>query len=324
MQPRPTCPARRAAAALALAAAVACRGGAPAVEAPEVKVHVTVGEAAARVMTEAAARRGLARVRLVAAAAQADVLWAADPTEVVDAGEAVAAGAAPAAADVDARWRDPRGRFAPVCARARVLLLAPRAALPLEPTHLRDLADARLAGQVALAPPGEGANATAMAALSITFGEASLRRFLDLVARNRPLVAAGDDAVRAAVARGDAALGLAGSEQGAAGALSAAGLQVVLPDQGGRGAVLLPTAVALARGAAGAPGPEALARFLAGAEAERLLVARVPGLMPLRPDVPVPAGVRPAGHAVALALDWDRLAAERRRLAPVLRAWAAR
>jgi iron(III) transport system substrate-binding protein len=304
-----------------LLAAAACRREAPAPPAPEVTLFATVGDAAAAVLAGAAARAGVARVRLAGAAVDADVLWLGDPTEAVDAADLVAAGTAPEVPEVDARFRDPRGRFAPLCARARVLLVARGAALPFAPASLRDLADPRLAGRVAIPPLGDEPTSAALAALAVAYGEESAARFLDLLARNRPRLAASEREVRALVARGDAAVGLAGSEEGAAGALSAAGLEVVFPDQAGRGAVVLPTAVAVARTALSKPAAHALAAFLVGLEAERLLVARVPGFMPLRAEVPVPEGVRPAGNVRALRLDWDRLAAERRRLAPVLRRW---
>jgi iron(III) transport system substrate-binding protein len=309
---------------VALAAALACRGGPARPPLPAVALHVTAGDAAARVLASAAEQRGLARVALVGAPAEADLLWLADPTEVIEAGDLVAEGAAPDPADVDPRHRDPRRRFAPLCARARVLLLAPGRALPFAPDNLRDLADPRLAGRVALAPPSDGAGPAALAALAVVYGEASLQRFLDLLAANRPQLAASEAEVRARVVRGEADVGLAGSEEGAAGAASAAGLEVVYPDQAGRGAVVLPAAIALTRRGATSAAARALAGFLAGAEAERLLAARAPGFLPLRPEVPVPVGVRPAGNVASLSVDWDELARAKRRLLPTLRAWSAR
>jgi iron(III) transport system substrate-binding protein len=309
--------------AAALGAGSCSRGPAPPPP-PEVAVHARVGDAAAAVLAQAASARGVARVRLVPTAAEAEVLWLADPAEVVEAGALVEPETAPATPGVDARWGDPRGRFAPLGARARVLVLRPGAALAVSPTNVRDLADGRLAGAAVLPPLTSRAQAVALAALALAYGEASVGRFLDLLARNRALRAASDAEVVARVARGEAAVGLTGSEAAAAGALSAAGLEVVVPDQAGRGAVVLPTAVALAARAVNREPARALAAFLVGEDAERLLAARVPGFMPLRPGVPVPAGVRPAGNVVALPVDWDRLAAETRRLLPRLEAWERR
>ena len=164
------------------------------------------------------------------------------------------------------------------------------------PTNLRDLADPRLRGRIALVHPGRGAGPVTLAALSLTYGEASADRFLRLLAANAPRLLATEPEVRAAVASGESAVGLTGSVEGAAGAASAHALRIVYPDQAGRGAVVLPTAVALLSPPAGGAPPEGAARlaaWLVGPEAERVLVARVPGLLPLRPDVPVPVGVEP-------------------------------
>ncbi|WP_176069072.1 ABC transporter substrate-binding protein [Anaeromyxobacter diazotrophicus] len=304
-----------------LAAALACRGERAAPAAPEVALFSTVGDAPAAALSAAAARAGVARVRRVAAAADADVLWLGDPTEAVEAEALLLPGAVALPEGVDSRFGDPRGRWAPLCARALVLVVAPGAALPLDPVNVRDAADPRLAARVAVGPPGAPGLATPLAALGVTYGEASLRRFLALLARNRTRVAESERAARALVASGEAAVALLGSEEAAAGAASAAALEVVVPDQQGRGAVVLPTAVAVAQRAAGGAAAARLATWLVGAEAEALLAARAPGFMPLRAGVPVPVGVRPAGNVVALPLDWDRLAAEKRRLAPLLAAW---
>jgi iron(III) transport system substrate-binding protein len=222
---------------------------------------------------------------------------------------------------VPRRWTDPAGRFTPLGARARVLLVSPAAALPFSPSNLRDLADPRARGRVALVPLGRGAGPVTIAALSLAYGEASAGRFLRLLAANAPLLASDDAEVRAKVASGEAAFGLAGSTDGAAAAASARRLDVVYPDQIGSGAVVLPTVVVPLAGAGEAA--RKLAAWLSSAEAEQILVARVPGLLPLRPEVPVPPGVEPAGNLAALTFDWDALAAETSRQAERLVRWPA-
>ncbi|BDG03873.1 ABC transporter substrate-binding protein [Anaeromyxobacter oryzae] len=302
-------------AALACALAAGCARSAPAL--PEVKVHVAP-DLPADVLRDAAARFGIARVTLVARAEDAEVVWASDPAALLALESRLVPGSAPDSAGVDARFGDPARRFVPVGARARVLLLA-RGPLPEQPRSYRDLADRRLRGRIVLAHPGRGAGPVTVAALALTYGEPSARRLLRLLARNEPLVVGSDAEVRVAVATGRAGVGLAGSQDGAAGAASAAALQVVYPDQGGRGAVVLPTAAAALAGAG--PGAAALLAWLASERAEAVLVARAPGLLPLRGGVPVPVGVEPATNLVALPLDWEALADEVQRLRSSLERW---
>jgi iron(III) transport system substrate-binding protein len=307
-------------AAIALLFAAACRPAPPPPPVPEVRVYSTVGESATGALFPALEARRIGRARRVGAAGDAELLWLADPTEVIEAGAAVAAGDLPALDPEPQRFADPHGRFVPVAARGRVLVISPQVKLPFAPAHYRDLADARLAGRQALASPA-GPNLLAVAALATVHGDDAVAQFLRLLARARPLVTTDDGEARRAVASGARAFALVSTEEAAAGAMSAAGLRVVWPDQDGRGAVLLPTALAWTSiGRASPPARRALA-FLASAEAERLLVARVPGFLPLRSGVPVPEGMASAAVLLALPLDWDLLAEEKRRLAGVLRQW---
>lgn len=305
---------------LAAALAPACAPSRPPL--PEVRVHATVSEQGARALASAARARQVAALVLVAGGpAGADLAWFGDPGEAVDAESDLVAGVVPPQPEVDARWKDPAGRFAPLAARARVLVRSPRAKLPVEPGRLRDLADPRLAGRQALASFGQGLGPATAAAFSLIHGDRPVLGLLEAVARNRPRLAASDDEVRVLVAGGAAAFGLTGSEEAAAGAASAAALVVVYPDQRGSGCVVLPTAVALTRRGEASEAARALLAWMAGPEAERILVARAPGYMPLRGDVPVPPGVRPADNVRSPRLDWDALARARRRLAPQLEGW---
>jgi len=312
----------RRAACAALLGALAAAACARKVEAPlpRVRVHATVSARAAQVLAEAARARRLAEVVEAAGPGDAELLWLADPAELVALGDRVADHGAPAAPGVPERFQDPRRRFAPACARAAVLLVSPAAPFPVE--RLSDLADPRLAGRVAIPPFTDGERTALVGALSASAGEAAASRLLAGIARNRPVLAVSDEDVPARIGRGEAWVGLASSEAAAAGAASAAGLEVVYPDQRDRGAVILPTAVAPARGSP--PAALALATWLAGAEAEQLLVARVPGLVPLRDGVPVPVGVRPAMALRVVALDWDLLAEKKREARAALEGWPER
>ena len=264
-----------------------------------------------------------ARVVLVPEASAAELAWFGDPTQALAAAPLLVAGSAPPQPDVAGRWKDGQGRFFPLGARARVLVVNPRAGLAATPRHLSDLADPRLAGMQALVPFGGGEGPLTAAALAQVLGEPAALELLRGVATARPQLAASDVQVQALVASGKAVFGLAGSEQGAAGAVSAAALAVVYPDQDRAGALTFPTSVAVLAPGASSEAARRLAQWMASSDAEALLVARVPGYLPLRPGVPLPYGVRSALEIRSPPLDWERLAEAKRRLEPLLAAWPA-
>lgn len=307
------------AAALALLAASGCQPAAPSL--PEVKVHATVSPLAADALFVLAVNRRVARVVFVPEASEADIAWFRDPTEALSAAPLLVAASAPAQPDVPERYKDPRGRFYPLCARARVLLVNPHAGLRFTPRHLRDLANPRLARMQVLVPFGRGDGPATVAALAVVMGEEAAFRFLAEVARAHPQLAASESKVQATVASGMAAFGLAGSEEGAAGAASVAALEPVYPDQDGAGTLVFPTAVALLERGQGSPAAKRLAAWMATGDAEQLVAARAPGYLPLRAGVPLPYGVRSAADVRSPALDWQELAEKKRLLAPRLANW---
>ena len=309
---------RSLAAALCLACAtgaVSCSTGSPL---PEVKVHASVSPVAARALVTLAVNRRLARVVLVEDPAEADLAWFGDPVQALRQSRLLVPGSAPDVPGVAGRWKDPARRFFPVGARARVFIVDPRAALPLQPRRLRDLADPRLAGLQAIASPDRGEGPATFAALAVLSSDEAALALLRAIAAQRPHLAPDGPGVQSLVSSGKAAFGLAGSEQAAAGAASVSALEVVYPDQAGFGTLVFPTAAAVLRRGVEGQAVHALADWLAGSDAEQLLVARTPGLMPLRADVPVPPGVRSVRDLRSPSIDWDRLAETDKRLTPQL------
>lgn len=295
--------------------ALSCSSGTPL---PEVKVHASVSPVAAQALVTLAVNRRLARVVLVDDPAEADLAWFGDPAQALRQPRLLVPGSAPDAEGVERRWKDPARRFFPVGARARVLLVSPRGVLPYPPRRLRDLADPRLAGLQAIASLGAGEGPATFAALAVLSTDEAALTLARAIAARSPHVAPDGPGVQALVASGRAAFGLAGSEQAAAGAVSAAALEVVYPDQAGFGTLVFPTAAAVLQRGVEKPFVHALAEWLAGSDAEQLLVARTPGLMPLRVDVPLPPGVRSARDLRSPELDWERLAEADKRLTPHL------
>ncbi len=296
-------------------AALSCSSGAPL---PEVKVHASVSPIAAQALVTLAVNRRIARVVLVDDPAEADLAWFGDPVQALRHPGLLVPGSAPDASGVEARWKDLARRFFPVGARARILLVGPRASLPAQPRNLRDLADPRFAGQQALSRPDQGEGPATFAALALLSSEDAALGLARAIAAQRAQVAPDGPGVQAQVSSGKAAFGLAGSEQGAAGAVSVAALEVVYPDQAGFGTLVFPTAAAVTQRGVEKSAVHALAGWLSGSDAEQLLVARTPGLMPLRVEVPVPPGVRSARDLRSPVLDWERLSEAERRVTPQL------
>jgi len=309
--------------AIAAILALLAPGCSPDAPLPEVRVHATVSPLAAQALVTLAVNRRVARVVLVPDADGADLAWFDDPVQALRHAPLLVPGSAPDPRGVAPRWTDPRGRFFPVGAHARVFLVNPRSALPVAPSHLRDLADPRLAGLQALVPLGRGEGPATFAALALLTSDEAALRLAAAIAGQRPQLASDGSGVRSLVASGKAAFGLAGTEDGAAGAVSGAALEVVYPDQAGLGTLVFPTAAAVLTQGAAKPAVRALADWLSGADAEQLLVARAPGLMPLRADVPLPPGVRSARDLRSPVLVWETLAEADRRLATHLGQWPA-
>jgi iron(III) transport system substrate-binding protein len=313
---------------LCLLAETACRPSGPPL--PEVRVYATVSKLASDAVLDNAARRRIAAPRKVATLAEADLAWFGDPGEALEAAAArLVPGSAAVPDGVDPRFTDPQGRFAPLAGRTMALVMG-ASRPPVHPTRLRDLLDRRLAGRQAVPKLGEGIGPGMVAGLATLFGEPAALGFLKNLAGAKPQVVATGKEARALVSGGEAVVAWIDSEEAAAGAASAAALEVIYPDQSGSGVMVLPTAVVLLQPIGGAPEGDGgmvppaarnLAVWMISRDAEALLAARAPGHLPLRAETPVPVGVQPASNLRSPQLNWDRFAELRRRLLPAARAW---
>jgi ABC-type Fe3+ transport system substrate-binding protein len=124
-----------------------------------------------------------------------------------------------------------------------------------------------------------------------------------------------------AVVQGKAIAGLLSSDEAAQAVASAAKVTAIYPDQRSIGTFVWPTALAVRKGA-----PEAaqkLAEALADKSIEALFVARVPGYLPLRANIPTPPGVRSAANLVVVSVDPARIVEEIARRKSSLAAWGS-
>jgi iron(III) transport system substrate-binding protein len=297
--------------ALTLAALSGCRR-APPVRVEPVRLYVAPGLPGA-VAAELARGFQIADPALVDRIGDAEVAWLRDPTEALALGGAAAPGAAPEQPGVPDAFLDVQRRFAPVGAVARVIVSAAKGAGAFAPDELRELADPRVRGEVAIPRLDRRDGALLVAALELAYGERGTLGWLGQLASNDPILAEDDADVVARVVAGTARFGLTDSL--AAGAAPREALRITFTDQAGKGCVAIPTALVVLPRAS--PAARKLSAWLAGPVGERVLVDRVPGLLPLRAQATAPPGIVPLWQLATLSLDWSALASR----APV---WEAR
>jgi iron(III) transport system substrate-binding protein len=262
--------------------------------------------------------------RLVAEAShpQADVFWSGDPMRVfvlVRKG-LVSPYVSPNAAAIPAPFKSRDGTWTGFAARARVLLVNKEKITGADvPRSIRDLTSPRLKDRVAIANPLYGTTTMHVAALFAAWGEDEGKKFLQALKANGVRVASSNGEVKRLVASGEVAVGLLDTDDAHEALEEKAPVDVVWPDQDGLGTLVMPTVVCLVKNG---PHPEAGKRLidhLLTAEVEKAM-AGAAAHMPLRSDVQA-SGVRPVSEIRAMAVDYDRVAAEMERIQPWLRQW---
>ncbi|MGZ6142948.1 MAG: ABC transporter substrate-binding protein [Myxococcales bacterium] len=213
--------------------------------------------------------------------------------------------------DVPPLWKDPGGSWVAVGGRAEVLLVAVDGLGDHgAPVRFTALTDAWLKGKVALAAPTGGMSLAHFAALYQAWTPPIMEVWLKQLKANEPQIYDTDDEVRHAVVSGRAVVGILSSDEAAKAAASAAHVLAVYPNQRSIGTFVWPTALSVPKNAKNPEAAQKLASMIADRGTEQLLVARVPGYLPLRADIPVPPGVRSAANLVVVAVDPARIAAE--------------
>jgi iron(III) transport system substrate-binding protein len=265
--------------------------------------------------------------RLIAEAAnpRADVFWSGDPIRpflLIGRG-LVEPYRAPGAAGIPAPFRAEDGTWAGLAARARVLLVnTSRLGDRTAPSSIRDLADPRFRGDAAIASPLFGTTTVHVAALAWRWGEMEAQAYLDRLRENGVRVASSNGEVRRLVEAGEVAVGLTDTDDAFEARARGAPVEVVYPDQeeGGLGALVMPTTVVQIRGGPNPEGARRLIDHLLSPSAERYLAAHG-AHMPLRAGVDTPAGVRSAHEIRAMDVDYAEIARVLERIQPWLRRW---
>jgi iron(III) transport system substrate-binding protein len=253
-----------------------------------------------------------------------DVRWDSEPYGAIAAAQRAELLPMPAtAADVPPLWRDPGGTWVAVGGRAVVLLVATDLLGDhAVPANYGALAQPWLKDKVALAAPTGGASLAHFAALYQAWGESRVQAWMKQLQANGAQLLDSDDAVRQAVVTGKAIAGLLASDEAAKAAASAAHVSVEYPNQRSIGTFVWPTALSRPKDARNPQAAAQLSERLASRDVEQLLVARVPGYLPLRAGIPVPPGVTSAANLVVVSVDPARIVAEIGRRKAELAAWA--
>ena len=252
-----------------------------------------------------------------------DVRWDMEPYGAIAAArEGGLVAMAPIGNDVPPLWRDRDGLWIAVGGRAVVLLVATDL---LDnhpaPVHYAALTQPWLKGKVAIAAPTGGSSLANFAALFQAWGESRMHSWMDQLRANAVQVLESDADVRQAVVSGKAIVGMLASDEAAKAAASAAHVEVHYPNQGSIGTFVWPTALSRPRNPAHPAAAGRLAARLASRDVEQLLVARVPGYLPLRGGIPVPPGVTSAANLVVVSVEPERIVAEIARRRAELTAW---
>ena len=190
-----------------------------------------------------------------------DVWWDNEVFLTVNLADAgvLAAYESPSAADVPARYKDAKHRWAGSVLRVRVIVAGPAVTPPL--TKLGDLLRPALKGKVALARPTAGTTGGQVAALYADLGDGTATEFFTKLHANGAKLLGGNAVVAEAVARGTLLAGLCDNDDAAAVASEVGPVATTLPGQaeGEPGTLAMPCAVSLVNGA---PHPDQAKRLI--------------------------------------------------------------
>ena len=189
----------------------------------------------------------------------------------------------PSAADIPEDYRDGERRWAGTAVRARVLAFDPKVVSKDEvPTHWEPLAESRFAEQTAIANPMFGTTRGHVAAMFALWGTDRGRAFLTKWHEGGIQVLDSNSATVRSVAAGRARWALTDSDDVWVARRSGASLDMVYPDMGDGGTLLIPCSVAIVRGCQRIGTARKLVDFLVSAEVERMLAESDSRNLPVR------------------------------------------
>jgi iron(III) transport system substrate-binding protein len=108
---------------------------------------------------------------------------------------------------VDARWRDPRGRWVGTSGRSRVVAYSTERLKPSElPSSILDFTDEKWKGRIGFAPPNASFQAF-VSAMRVDVGDARTKEWLEAIKRNKPTLLDNNIQTEEAIAAGEIDVG---------------------------------------------------------------------------------------------------------------------
>ncbi len=178
------------------------------------------------------------------------------------------------------------------------------------PASMTDLGDPRWRGRIVMPVLTNEYVVAWLSALRLARGDGWTEEFLRRLRENRPIHVAGGTQVRQAVARGEAAVGVANHYyyhlQVAEGSRN---IDIVYPDQApdGMGVLVSPTGVAIIMGGPNPAGARRLVDFLAGDRTAQGFYARANYEYPIIDGIPVHPDVRPLARVKRMTVTYQQL-----------------
>ena len=202
----------------------------------------------------------------------------------------------PASADIPARFKDSSHRWTAFAARARVLAFDPRTVgssrggasdgVTMEsltiPSRWEQLAEPAFAKQLSIANPLFGTTRGHVAAMFALWGRERGRAFLTRLRDGGVRIADGNSATVRDVIAGRVWLAVTDSDDVWVAQRAGESLDLVYPDMGDGGTLLIPCSVAILEGSSHVEGARRLVDFLVSAEVERMLAESDSRNIPVR------------------------------------------
>jgi iron(III) transport system substrate-binding protein len=215
----------------------------------------------------------------------------------------------PSANDIPSQFKDKEGYWTGFGARARVLIynqgLVPQGKLP---KSIFDLTQPAWKGKVAMAYPLFGTTATHVAAWYAVLGQERTEQYLRDLKANDVLVVSGNATARDVVVQGEVPIGFTDTDDVNVAIQSGKPVNMIFPDNGGLGTLMIPNTVGLIKGAPHTEQGKKLIDYLLSKEVEQRLAFSDSMQIPVRDGVDRPAHVPPYESIHAMEVDYQAIA----------------